>query len=145
MIDSFTGEHAFLSNFYHSSFKFFGNELPTVEHGFQALKCVDPLEAEFVLSSPIARQAKDRGRNAELRPDWDSVKDMVMYQLVAAKFGPNRELAEKLIGTGAAHLVEGNAWGDTYWGVYAGHGKNRLGYILMDVRSRLQKVARYLD
>jgi predicted NAD-dependent protein-ADP-ribosyltransferase YbiA (DUF1768 family) len=31
--------------------------------------------------------------------------------------------------------VEGNSWGDTYWGVCKGKGQNKLGHILMQVRS----------
>ena len=37
--------------------------------------------------------------------------------------------------TGAEELVEGNYWGDTFWGVCRGEGENKLGKLLMQVRS----------
>ena len=46
-------------------------------------------------------------------------------------------LAQKLIETGNAKLVEGNCWGDKFWGVCKGEGKNNLGLILMKVRGEL--------
>ena len=39
---------------------------------------------------------------------------------------------------GYAILVEGNSWGDEFWGVCEGRGENRLGCLLMDVRSDLR-------
>jgi hypothetical protein len=61
-----------------------------------------------------------------------------MYALLAQKFSHDH-LREKLIGTGAAMLIEGNTWGDTYWGVCNGEGYNHLGRLLMDLRDELQK------
>lgn len=34
-------------------------------------------------------------------------------------------------------LIEGNTWGDTFWGVCRGKGENNLGKILMRLRSEL--------
>ena len=45
-----------------------------------------------------------------------------------------------LLATGKATLVEGNSWGDTFWGVCRGKGKNMLGKILMRVRKRLATI-----
>uniref|UniRef100_UPI00345E83CD NADAR domain-containing protein n=1 Tax=uncultured Duncaniella sp. TaxID=2768039 RepID=UPI00345E83CD len=50
----------------------------------------------------------------------------------------NPALAEKLIATGDAELVEGNYWHDTVWGVCDGVGENHLGKILMRVREELK-------
>lgn len=41
---------------------------------------------------------------------------------------------KKLIKTGDAELIEGNWWGDKYWGMCNGEGMNKLGKILMQVR-----------
>lgn len=60
-----------------------------------------------------------------------------MADIVTAKFEQNPELAARLIATAPAELIEGNSWGDTYWGVCGGQGENRLGLILMAVRSKL--------
>lgn len=43
-----------------------------------------------------------------------------------------------LLATGNCHLVEGNNWGDYFWGSVNGHGENHLGRILMDIRAKLQ-------
>ena len=65
----------------------------------------------------------------------------VMLSVVTAKFHPEAQpmMAAKLLGTGEAFLVEGNSWGDVYWGVDAvtGVGQNQLGVILMAVRASM--------
>lgn len=61
-----------------------------------------------------------------------------MYEVCRAKFLQNPDLADKLVATGDAELIEGNTWGDTVWGVCNGSGENRLGEILMRVRSEIQ-------
>ena len=60
-----------------------------------------------------------------------------MYEIVLAKFSQNEYLKRRLLETGNALLIEGNDWGDTYWGVCNGRGKNKLGKILMRVRTEL--------
>ena len=42
-----------------------------------------------------------------------------------------------LIKTGNTELIEGNFWGDTFWGICDGVGENNLGKILMRVRKEL--------
>ena len=49
----------------------------------------------------------------------------------------NPDLKEKLLATGNEELVEGNWWGDQYWGICDGIGKNKLGKLLMKVRKEL--------
>ena len=44
-----------------------------------------------------------------------------------------------LIQTGDSVLIEGNTWGDRVWGVCNGVGENRLGRILMKIRSELNQ------
>ena len=36
-------------------------------------------------------------------------------------------------------LIEGNDWGDTFWGMTDGEGENHLGKILMRVRAELRE------
>jgi predicted NAD-dependent protein-ADP-ribosyltransferase YbiA (DUF1768 family) len=43
-----------------------------------------------------------------------------------------------LLETGDAELIEGNDWGDTFWGVCGGKGNNFLGKLLMEVRKELR-------
>ena len=137
-IDQFTGEYRFLSNFWSAKVVYEGMEYPSVENAYQAAKCADPADrARFVGIS--ASEAKKLGRQVTMRSDWDSVKYAVMLELVRQKFALNRALAERLLATGDAMLVEGNTWRDVYWGVdlNTGEGENHLGEILMDVRRGL--------
>ena len=60
-----------------------------------------------------------------------------MYTAVLAKFQNNKDLAELLLATGDAMLVE-HTGKDAYWGDGGdGSGLNRLGGILMRVREEL--------
>lgn len=134
-IDSFRGEYHFLSNFYETPVCVYGIKYPNAEAAFQAQKCVLPEEAEaFKTMSP--QMAKRYGRMVQLKPNWEQIKDSVMLTVVRAKF-KNPVLKDLLLNTGAAELIEGNCWGDTYWGVCNGKGKNRLGEILMTVRTEI--------
>ena len=60
-----------------------------------------------------------------------------MYLICRAKFFQNEDLGQKLMNTGDAVLIEGNYWGDRYWGVCNGEGQNKLGKILMKIREEL--------
>lgn len=134
-IDRFKGKYYFLSNFYGAPVMYGGIEYRNNEAAFQAQK--DPDKAvEFASLQP--NEAKRRGRRVNLRKDWEGVKDDIMYDIVFDKFTRNPELREALLATEDAELIEGNDWGDTYWGVCEGKGKNRLGRILMRVRDELR-------
>ncbi len=50
----------------------------------------------------------------------------------------DNDLAQRLLATGDAELVEGNNWGDRFWGICRGEGRNELGKILMKVRDELR-------
>lgn len=142
-IDCFDGEFAFLSNFFPSPVTLphpvtgVPKVFPTVEHAFQAAKTLDPDEWETIRAQPTPGKAKRAGRKATMRPDWDQVKLSVMERLVEEKFS-KRRLAELLLATGERPLIEGNTWGDRFWGVCDGQGENHLGRILMRVRHRLR-------
>ncbi|MGX1195794.1 NADAR family protein [Metabacillus sp. SLBN-84] len=135
-ITEFRGEHYFLSNFFSAPVVFEGIRYENNEAAFQAQK--QPERASEFSSLP-PNEAKRLGRRVKLRPDWEVVKQDVMLGVVRAKFTQNAKLREKLIQTGDAELIEGNTWGDTYWGVCRGTGRNELGKILMMVRDDLKK------
>ena len=138
MINSFQGEHEFLSNFAASEIEFEGIVFPTVEHAFQAAKTFNHTGRVLIAAASTPGKAKRLGRSVSLRADWDEVKYSIMFQLVLQKF-QLPALEEKLLATGDAILVEGNTWGDKVWGVCDGEGTNWLGQILMDVRKRIKK------
>ena len=62
----------------------------------------------------------------------------VMRDLVVQKFS-DPLLQSLLETTGDEELIEGNHWGDVFWGVCKGVGENHLGKILMKVRGRWVK------
>lgn len=137
MIDSFEGEYRFLSNFYSAPIKYHGMIYPSSEHLYQALKTLDLTDRTWIKNAETAGQAKKRGKEVTLREDWDDIKDDVMRDILKLKFEQNPELAQKLIDTGDQELVEGNWWGDVEWGVCKGVGKNKLGLLLQELRTKL--------
>lgn len=136
-IDKFDGtEYGFLSNFYPSPIEYKGIKYPTVEHMFQALKSLNPVERMAIAAAATPGQAKRMGRRVSLRGDWEAVKVDVMRTALQLKFS-DPTLKAKLIATGDAELIEGNTWNDTFWGVCRGTGRNMLGTLLMELRSNL--------
>lgn len=135
-INSFKGEYSFLSNFEKCSIEFEGLTYPSVEHAFQAAKTLDTNKRlSFTKGSPGC--AKRMGRCLKLRPDWEEIKDSVMYACLKSKFR-NDDMRKKLIATGDAVLIEGNNHGDCYWGMVNGEGQNKLGLLLMQIRSEIR-------
>lgn len=138
-INSFRGEYYFLSNFYPAPVCYAGIRYQNNEAAYQAQKVLDEHERrQFTNLNPS--QAKAKGLKVKLRPDWESVKEQAMRDIVLAKFTQNKNLRTKLITTGDVYLEEGNDWGDTTWGTVNGEGENRLGKILMDVRRILKEI-----
>ena len=139
-ISRFRGEHALLSNFHRSPFDWRGHEWPTAEAAFQAAKTHDERVRERIRAAASPAEAKRLGRRVELRPDWERLKDDVMHSILKAKFAVP-ELRDALLATGDAELVEGNTWGDVYWGVCGGRGRNQLGRTLMRIRDDIRRHA----
>ena len=137
MIDKFENEYAFLSNFYDSPITIGDITYPTVEHYFQAMKTMDIDARRKIAAAATPGQAKRMGRSVNLRPDWEAVKFDIMRAGLVAKFSIP-ELREKLLATGEERLVEGNWWGDRFWGQCKGKGLNMLGLLLMEIRTTLK-------
>ncbi len=137
MIDQFKGKYRFLSNFFPALCNYEGIVYPTVEHAYQAAKTTDVYSREVIAGALTAQEAKALGKSVVMREDWDQVKLQVMEDLLRLKFS-NREVANLLRLTGSEELVEGNWWGDRFWGVCGGKGENHLGKLLMKIRTELQ-------
>lgn len=135
-IAQFRGKYFFLSNFYSAPVTYLGQSFRNNEAAFQSSKCPECSD-KFLNLNPS--DAKKLGRNVCLRDDWEEIKDSVMYDICRAKFTQNPNLAQLLIETGDATLIEGNNWGDVVWGVCNGVGENRLGKILMQIRSEIKE------
>jgi ribA/ribD-fused uncharacterized protein len=127
-----------LSNFYKTTIYYEGEKYASVEHAYQAYKTLDHDTRKMIREATSPGAAKKLGQSVTVRPDWESVKVNIMRDLVRRKF-ENPFMTPLLLATGDALLVEGNWWGDTFWGVCNGVGQNWLGCILMDVREEFQK------
>lgn len=133
-ITSFSGEHRFLSNFFPSRIRWAGIDWPTVEHAYQGAKTLNPAGRALIATAPTPGKAKRLGQKLALREDWDDLRVGTMRELLALKFSIP-ELSRLLVATGTAELVEGNTWGDRFWGVCGGEGENMLGRLLMEIRA----------
>lgn len=146
VINSFSNEYQFLSNFYNAEVVHDGITYKNSEAAYQAAKTKDfRLRREF--SELTASQAKLKGRHVELRGDWEQVKDNAMYEIIKDKFTRNSNLKSLLLKTNNSILIEGNWWHDNYWGdchcekCQNKEGKNTLGIILMRVRDEIRNEA----
>lgn len=139
-IDWFREEYEFLSNFYPAKLVFEGIVYDNSESAYQAQKLADP-DARKQFAYRYADEAKRMGLKVDIREDWEQVKLELMRKIVEAKFTQNPLLARRLVETGNRHLMEGNYWGDTYWGIdlHTRKGENHLGQLLMELRERFQK------
>lgn len=137
MIEQFKDEYFFLSNFYSSTIIVDNIAFPTVEHYFQAMKTTNQKEIIKIANALTPGEAKRLGRKVHLRADWENVKDEVMLNGLRKKFSIP-ELRDKLLATGDEYLIEGNTWGDKYWGICDGEGENHLGILLMRVREEIR-------
>ena len=137
-IDSFSGKYKFLSNYYYVLIKYDGLTYPSTEHAFQASKTLDINERIYMSLMESFSEVKRYGNKLSLRDDWETIKLNVMEEILRIKFlNTSNELKEKLLNTGEAILIEGNTWGDKYWGVCNGEGENHLGKLLMKIRSEI--------
>ena len=136
-INLFKDRYWFLSNFYPCDIRYEGITYPSIEHAFQAAKTISKSMKVKISHLARASLAKRAGRKLPLRKDWEKVKQTTMYNLLKIKFR-DPTLAEKLLRTGSAELIEGNWWGDTYWGICEGKGQNYLGRLLMKVRKEMK-------
>ncbi len=136
-IKEFQGEHRFLSNFWPAEVELDGIKYPTIEHAYQAAKTLDEERRKVIQAQTTPGEAKRAGRKVKIRPDWEDVKIGIMLDLVRQKFTNNVKLRNRLLATGDEELIEGNTWGDTFWGRCKGIGQNNLGKILMKIRKEL--------
>lgn len=139
VITSFSGPHAWASNFAPVTICYKSIKYPTVEHAYAASKSLD---LDFrnqiaALNADQAGKAKRMGRNIQLRPGWDEIKIPLMYQFLQQKFD-QQPFENLLLVTGNAYLMEGNYWHDKFWGCTfedeCWTGLNWLGRLLMMIR-----------
>ncbi|HVU59303.1 MAG TPA: NADAR family protein [Candidatus Saccharimonadales bacterium] len=145
-IEVFRGEHFFLSNMYP-----FKNGITTpdgvIVHTSEQLylpaRLVHKEDRLAVEEAPSGFRAKRISRQLQnaghpIRPGWDMVRVPIMRDCILVKFAANIALRDQLLATANEELIEGNRWGDIFWGVSPpppdGTGENMLGRLLMDAR-----------
>ncbi|KXS15548.1 hypothetical protein M427DRAFT_98663 [Gonapodya prolifera JEL478] len=146
------------SQFYPVQFEVDGLVFQTAEHAMMAAKAQffgDDQSLQSILAASTPGQAKMLGRRVQRfeEKELDAVRYDIVVKNNMSKFSQNDEIAEFLLDTGDAILVEASP-SDHQWGVGLGlknpsvhvpsewKGKNLLGFALMVVRERLyhQKV-----
>lgn len=139
MIESFSGEYRWLSNFWECNIPY-GR---TTEHAYQAAKFTSEEDRLKILECSTPGKAKVLVRS--MKPDnteFHKNKLLIMRRLQKAKFCKinNPELVKLLLDTNDMYIQEGNHWGDEFWGVNlkTGKGKNNLGIIIMSIREELR-------
>jgi len=135
--------HREFSNFAPFGIDLDGTWWPTVENYYQAQKFTDPELRQSIhdAEQPIIAKTLADGNKAAIRPDWDAIKDDVMYRAVRRKFELHPELQAMLLATSDEEIAEANP-ADSYWGVGPdGTGLNKLGKIMARVRAELRAAA----
>ena len=146
----FHSEHSFLSNFYPSPICEGGIMYPSAEHYFQASKCKalnDTDRLTRVLKAQTPLEAKQIADQIPETAEWRGGRETLLKAVIDSKFEQNTELADKLIGTGSARLME--ATNNTFYGIGATlhsralrdrsySGLNVLGQVLAAKRDSLK-------
>lgn len=119
-----TDESHPLASFSGPSFRLDGMEWPTVEHYFQAMKLAKDADREAICraATPALARKMGRSRFKRVRTDWRQVRRIVMTRAMYTKCKTRPEVAQVLLQTGTAKLIENNSY-DYYWGC----GRDRRG------------------
>ena len=122
-----------------------------LEHAYQYVKAKrygDDCCSENILCCRTAFDAKRIGSRVQnfKRKDWESVKEIVMLELLQIKFVPGTILATQLVSTNGKSLAEAGQSQTFATGLPLSHKdifdtqkwkKNALGKLLMKVRQEL--------
>jgi ribA/ribD-fused uncharacterized protein len=132
------------SNLARYSMEFEDRSFPTAEHAYQWGKARKPEVARWLMAAPspsLLAAAAHSLNSWDIAPGWSRGRRDRMRRVVEAKFRKWPELAEILLSTGDARIVEYSTTDNEVnrrWGEVAGKGgTNWLGEILMEVRKVL--------
>lgn len=125
-----------------------GENFATSEHAYQCAKFTEGEIRDRLKSTNTPKSAKWLARRLGGQHRLDDHPERrfeLMLEIIRAQFS-SHEMAERLLAIGDRMLIEGNTWGDRRWGCVQAkdgcwRGKNRLGEILMQVRSELREAA----
>ncbi len=139
MITQFMGPTRWLSNFAVVTIEYEGVTYFSTEVAYQASKTLNIKARRAMARLATPGGARHVGGVLQLRPDWDEVKLKVMEDITRLKFS-QEPYCSQLLATGDEQLIEGNNWGDTFWGVCKGKGENNLGKIIMKIRNESRRM-----
>lgn len=145
-----------LSQWYNAGFSFESVDYKTAEHWMMAQKAKlfnDVCLFEEIIDSDSPKKAKELGRkiNNFASDIWDEHKYKIVVDGNTHKFTQNPELFNFLKNTQGKYLIEASPY-DAIWGIgisensddidnpYLWRGQNLLGFALMEVRDRLDKM-----
>ena len=131
-----TGNH-WLSNFYQAPIQWGGQEWPTSEHLYQALKMSNERDKERIRLAATPKQAKALAHEIGYDHDVSSCAN-IMRTVIREKFRQHPDLAAQLVATRGA-IVEASPV-DNLWGEGPqGFGLNLMGLLLMELRENLRE------
>jgi ribA/ribD-fused uncharacterized protein len=132
--------NGFCSNFYPAPVRYGGQVWKCNEYLYQAQKHRGTPYYDELFAAPNAWSAMKMGRVKPVSvPNWDDLKDDNMRVVNFLKFIQHPDLGEQLTSTGLDRIVEAGGH-DSYWAEGPdGKGLNRLGIILMEIRTLLQR------
>lgn len=135
------------SNLYRREIEFEGEKFATSEHAYQAGKARKPEVRKWLMDAPspaLLAMAAHGLYVWDISSDWSKIKFDRMKRVLQAKFSQHEDLKQLLLSTGTARLVESATVDNAVnrlWGEVNGVGKNKLGELLMEVRTELAAAA----
>lgn len=147
ILDFYSTKSAYgeFSNFALFPIELDGKIWPSSEHYYQAHKYINEEHIEWVRLASSPYEAAKRGRDITVskREDWAQVKDLIMEKAVFKKFQTYPVLVDLLLSTNESKIFE-HTRNDCYWGdCFDRSGKNKLGLLLMKIRSELNSSNRH--
>ena len=124
-------------------------DFPNVEQFFQAVKHFGTREEfDAIRTNPSVHGALQRSWSLKIRSrEWNSLRDDIMRFALYQKF-KIPEFRDALLATGTKEIIQTTPEHDLYWGDGnqdggRGHGRNRLGEMLMETRQNLRRNAHF--
>lgn len=132
------------SNLYRCRVQFEGRTFMTAEHAYQFGKPAKREIAEWLAMCPspsVLACAAHALLSWEISEGWNDRKLERMRPVVLAKFTQHPDLADVLLSTGDAIIIEAGTTNNAvnrFWGQVGGKGENWQGKILMETRDKLR-------
>jgi ribA/ribD-fused uncharacterized protein len=123
------------------SFELDGEQWPSVEHYYQAMKFEEREYRDSIRNATHPADATKLGKSKkhDRRKDWDKVKVTYMTRATYIKCRTHPEVARTLMETGDMEIMETSQY-DYYWGCGRDlRGDNAFGKMLMAVRDKLRE------